>query len=305
MLQNLTNRNYHAAPFQHAAIPDPVSTLMPQLAKRHYAFFWGALIVGFAGLVGLTDVTVTIHTRRVEEVFIIAGSLFVPVLFVYYLDLRSLFVPPRFRTLLATFLLGAVVAAPLAVILESILPAGTGSPKPSFITGLIEEGCKATVLFWLMFRGHRYLRFEMDGIILGAAAGMGFAAVEDMLYGVSSFHQGLHSVVFTIWLRQLLGPFGHGVWTAIVGGAIWRAKGSGRVRVTGGVILAYLCAAGLHGLWDWAPLPGLLDLLWLAGVGVLGILILRAMIHQALDQEKETIAGTGLSISPAGPGSGL
>ena len=297
MLSHLTNRRFHGAPFQHAAIPDPVSTLMPQLAKRHYALFWGALIVGFAGLVGLTDATLSLHTRPMEEIFIVAGSLFVPILFVYYLDMRSLFVPPRFRTLLGTFLGGVLLAAPLALVLESVLPAGTASPGPSFVTGLIEEFCKAAALFWLLFRGHRYLRFEMDGIILGAAAGMGFAAIEDMLYGASAFHHGLHQVVLTVWLRQILGPFGHGVWTAIVGGALWRAKGAGGPRITMGVLGAYLTAAVLHGLWDWAPLPGLLDLLWLLGVGAAGILILRAMIHQALDQEKETIAGTGLSIS--------
>lgn len=301
MIRHVGKPSFHGAPFQHVALPDPVSTLMPQMAKRHYAFFWAYLIAGFAGLVGLTDATIDVHTRSIEEVFVVAGSFFVPVLFVYYLDMRSYFVPPRFRTLLATFLIGALLPAPLAVVLESVLPAGAGSPKASFITGLIEEFCKAVVLFWLMFKGHRELRFEMDGIILGAAAGMGFAALEDMTYGVSAFHSGLHSIVFTIWLRQILGPFGHGVWTAIVGGAIWRAKGSGRPRITMIVIGAYLTAAVLHGLWDWAPLPGLWDLPWMFGVGIIGIVILRLMIHDALDQEKEVIAGAGLAITNAGP----
>jgi len=298
VLRHLSNPSFHGGPFQHAAIPDPVSTLMPQLAKRHYAYFWGALVLGFGGLIGLTDVTVTVHSRTIEELFIVLGSLFVPVMFVYYLDMRSLFVPPRFRTLLATFLLGAVLAAPLAAILESFLPAGTGAPGPAFVTGLIEEFCKALVLFWLMFRGHRYLRFEMDGVILGAAAGMGFAALEDMIYGASAFHHGLHAIVFTVWLRQLLGPFGHGVWTAIVGAAIWRSKGAGRPRITLAVLGAYLTAAVLHALWDWAPLPGFADLLWLVGVGIVGILILRALIHDAISQEKDTMAGAGLQISP-------
>lgn len=297
-LGHLLKPSFHGAPFQHAGVPDPVSTLMPQLAKRHYAFFWGALVLGFAGMVGLTDLTISSHNRSSEEIFIVAGSLFVPILFVYYLDMRSFFVPPRFRTLLATFLMGGLLAAPLAAILEAFLPAGTGSPGPSFVTGLIEEFCKGAVLFWLMFKGHRYLRFEMDGIILGAAAGMGFAAVEDMVYGASAFHHGLHAVVFTVWLRQILGPFGHGVWTAIVGGAIWRAKGAGRPRITLSVIGAYLTAATLHGLWDWAPLPGFADLFWLFGVGIVGILILRSLIHEALNQEKEAIAGAGLQISP-------
>jgi len=300
-LQHLTKRRFHGAPFQHVAVPDPVSTLMPQLSKRHFGYFWAALASGFAGLVALTDVAVTIHTHIVETVFIILGSLFVPVLYVYYMDLRSLFVDPRFRTLLATFAMGALIAAPLAAVLESVLPAGTGAPLPAFVTGLIEEFCKAAALFWLLFKRHRFLRFEMDGIILGAAAGMGFAAFEDMIYGAGSFNHGLHDVVFTVWLRQLLGPFGHGTWTAIVGGAIWRAKGAGHVRITLGVVGAYLTAAVLHALWDWAPLPGLFDLLWLLGVGIAGLLILRTMIHQAIDQEKETIAGAGLQIGGTPP----
>lgn len=301
MFRHIGKSSFNGAPFQHVAVPDPVSTLMPQLAKRHYALFWFWLLGGFGGLVALTDATIDIHTRRMEELFIVAGSLFVPLLFVYYLDMRSYFVPPRFRTLLATFLVGALVAAPLAVVLESVLPAGTGAPKPAFITGLIEEFCNGVALFWLMFKGHRYLRFEMDGIILGAAAGMGFAALEDMIYGLSAFHQGLHSIIFTVWLRQILGPFGHGVWTAILGGAIWRAKGAGGPRFTFTVIGAYLTAAGLHGLWDWDPLPGLWSLLWLLGVGALGIVILRLMIHDALDQEKEVIAGAGLRIDNKSP----
>lgn len=297
-LGHLRHANFHGARFQHTAIPDPVSTLMPQLAKRHYAFFWAALIAGLGGEIGLTEATIATHSHRIEELFIVAGSLFVPILFVYYMDMRSLFVPPTFRTLLATFLLGAIIAAPLAAVLESVLPAGTGSPGPAFVTGLIEEFCKAFVLFWLLFKGHRYLRFEMDGIIVGAAAGMGFAALEDMIYGATAFHHGLHSVILTVWIRQILEPFGHGVWTAIVGGAIWRAKGAGRPRITASVLGAYLLAAGLHCLWDWAPLPGLADLLWLLGVGMAGILILRTLIHDAIDQEKETIAGSGLEIRP-------
>jgi RsiW-degrading membrane proteinase PrsW (M82 family) len=301
LFQHLHKSNFHGAPFQHVAVPDPVSTLMPQLHRRHYALFWGTLIGGFAGLVGLTDLTIQSHSRTVEEVFIVVGSLLVPVLFVYYMDLRSLFVEPRFRTLFGAFTLGAVIAVPLAGILEYFLPAGTGSIGPAFLTGFIEEGCKATALFWLLLRRHRYLRFEMDGIILGAAAGMGFAAFEDMLYGASSFQNGVHNVVLTVWLRQLLGPFGHGTWTAIVAGAIWAAKGSGRPRITWSVVGAFLVAVTLHALWDWAPLPGLWDLLWLLGVGFAGLLILRSMIHQAITQEKSTVAGASLRIGQPEP----
>ena len=108
---------------------------MPQLAKRHYAYFWGALAAGFAGLAALTNATITLHTHKVEELFIVAGSLFVPILFVYYLDMRSLFVPPRFRTLLATFVLGAVIAAPLAVLSSKAF-----SRRDRFARAIIRDG---------------------------------------------------------------------------------------------------------------------------------------------------------------------
>src|SRR5581483_5414137 len=112
MFRHIGKSGFHGAPFQHVAVPDPVSTLMPQLAKRHYALFWAWLLGGFGGMIALTNATIDIHTRRMEELFIVAGSLFLPLLFVYYLDMRSYFVPPRFRTLLATFIIGAFMAAP-------------------------------------------------------------------------------------------------------------------------------------------------------------------------------------------------
>lgn len=272
------------------AVPDPVSTFMPMLQRRHYAYFWGALVGGFSGLVALTVETVNVRSVQLEDLFIVAGSLFVPLLYVYYLDLRNQFVDPRWRVLVATFLLGALLAAPLALILELILPAGTGKLLPSLVTGAIEEFAKAVTVLWLLRKSHRYLMFEMDGIIIGAAAGMGFAAIEDIAYGASAFDHGLTNVVTTVWLRLLLGAFGHGTWTAIVVGTIWRVRGSRRSRVIPSVLAAYLVAVCLHALWDWNPAPDLWVLVWFLGVGILGLLILRTMIHHALAQEADYLA---------------
>jgi protease PrsW len=48
-----------------------------------------------------------------------------------------------------------------------------------------------------------------------------------------------------------LAPLGHGLWTAIVGGALFHASArANRLRITGGVIGAYLLVSILHGLWD-------------------------------------------------------
>lgn len=55
----------------------------------------------------------------------------------------------------------------------------------------------------------------MDAVVFGAAAGMGFAAVENMIYGWAFFGTGeTGSMLAVLWLRALLSPFGHGTWTA-------------------------------------------------------------------------------------------
>lgn len=266
---------------QPLAIPDPVSSLMPHIQNPHYEFFWGILTGGLAAMIALTVATVDTRSTGVEVVFVVLSSLFVPSLYVYFLDLRNRFVEPRRTILIRTFLLGALLGCPIAFVLELAFGTGAGAPGPSLGTGLIEEFAKATAVFWLLRRKHADLEFAMDGIIVGAAAGMGFAALEDILYGAAAFKHGLTAVIVTVWLRQVLGAFGHGTWTAIVGGAIWREKEGGHFRITLRVIGAYLLASGLHGLWDWAPL-GLLTYLV---VGVAGLLILRSMIKQALWQE--------------------
>ena len=162
---------------QPLAIPDPVSTLMPHLQKSHYTLFWGLLIGGLAGMIGLTVATVDTRSTSIEGLFIVLSSLFVPSLYVYFLDKTNRFVEPRRGILIRTFLLGAFLALPLATILENLLGTGTGAPGPSLGTGLVEEFAKAAAIFWLLRRKHADLAFEMDGIIVGAAAGMGFAAL--------------------------------------------------------------------------------------------------------------------------------
>jgi protease PrsW len=272
------------------AIPQTLPSYSPKLQPRHWAYFWGA-IAGTGGvLLALTYWTISLHSPVIEWIFVITGSAAAPMLYVFYLDLRSLFVDPRWRTLAATFVLGALIGVPVALILESVLPVGAGSTLGASLgVGFIEEFAKLLGVVWLFRRAKSYLSFEMDGIILGAAAGMGFAMLEDIGYGSSAFSDGLTSVVFTVWLRILLGAFGHGTWTALVASVIWREKGSGRPRLTVAVLAAYLLSSCLHGLWDWEPLPGAANLLWFVLIGAIGLFILYRRVVEALRQERTYI----------------
>ncbi len=111
------------------------------------------------------------------------------------------------------------------------------------IPGIVEETAKFAMVL-LVVRGTRY-KYELNGILFGAAVGAGFAAFETSFYGlINAFLptviQGLQAggqeatvinnamaaMATNLAVRGVLAPFGHVVWTAIAAGAFWRVKGS-------------------------------------------------------------------------------
>lgn len=123
--------------------------------------------------------------------------------------------------------------------------------------GLIEEFCKLTALIIIAWRLPRYT--TRDGIVLGAAVGFGFGALESSGYAFNALivpygHTvglSLSNLVNTELLRGVLAPVGHGLWTAILGGVLFRGSRNMRhPRITGRVVGAYLLVSLLHALWD-------------------------------------------------------
>jgi len=51
-------------------------------------------------------------------------------------------------------------------------------------------------------------------------------------------------------VRGVLSPFGHGLWSAILGGVIFHAARKGHLRPTLSVLVAYLAVSLLHGAFD-------------------------------------------------------
>jgi hypothetical protein len=93
--------------------------------------------------------------------------------------------------------------------------------------------------------------------VLGAAVGFGFAALESAGYAFTALFGSsglsLLNLVETEALRGILTPFGHGLWTAILGGALFATAARsrrGRPRLRGSLVGWYLLMAMLHALWD-------------------------------------------------------
>jgi RsiW-degrading membrane proteinase PrsW (M82 family) len=181
---------------------------------------------------------------------VLLGSFLVPVSFVVWAFGRRHSGEVTAELLFSTFVTGGVLGVLAASLLETYLL----HPSPVLFlgVGLIEEAAKLAALAFLARRlQHKY---AMDGLILGASVGFGFAAFESAGYAFTAMftEQGLSlmQVVQTELLRGLLAPVGHGLWTAILGGVLFSASGREHFAFTRRLLLAYLGVSLLHALWD-------------------------------------------------------
>jgi RsiW-degrading membrane proteinase PrsW (M82 family) len=214
---------------------------------------WLEVFVGGL-LLWVVSVAVTFWTGNPNliPVVVLLGSFLVPVTFVVFAFERYADQVLTTQRILVAFVYGGVLGVLGASILEAEF-----LKQPSGLTylgvGLIEEAVKLAALWVVAWRLPRYTM--RDGIVLGATVGLGFAALESAGYAFTALFtmQGLslQGLVETQVLRGVLTPVGHGLWTAILGGVLFRAAApAGRLRLSGGLVGWYVVVSLLHGLWD-------------------------------------------------------
>jgi len=203
--------------------------------------WWAVFLIGLAlWAAAAGSVYVTGDIIVLPTVFLL-GSFLVPVTaVVWYLDHdpSPVLSPSRIVT---AFLVAGVLGLLAAAFLEYWLVYGPGL-RGNLKVGLIEEFVKGV-----------------------ATVGFGFAALESSGYALAALLvvQGQNvtlsfsDVVITELARGVLAPFGHGMWSAILGGVIFYAFRAGRVRLSWSVIFAYLGVSVLHAAFDmFGSVPG-------------------------------------------------
>ncbi len=296
--------------------------LRTEVRKRYWRMFSLGLVAYLAVSLAL------LHTSNLHLVPLqmLLASALVPVVFVIFCWEQSAFADMPPAVVGATFMTGAIVGITIAALVEPLLlplasrrSIGSIDLTTALLIGLCEETAKVVAVAWVL--RDRRIRSELDGLILGAAAGMGFAALETAGYGFVAFltnfeiaasnravtmqiaiDTGIHDMNVQLLLRMSLAIFGHGVWTGIVCAAIWRERGQSAFRLTPGVVVAFAVAVGLHALWDWSPVSALqpsqtdssvallaawaIQIGWYLVVGAVGLFLLRFFLRESLQRAK-------------------
>ncbi|WP_293306749.1 PrsW family intramembrane metalloprotease [Mycolicibacterium sp.] len=191
--------------------------------------------------------------------------------------------PPRL--LIMAFLWGASVAVVLSVLAEHLFGQAfdTGDDEISFTTGaigapLIEEAAKGAFLL-LMLTGRRRneLNTLTDCLVYAGITAAGFAWLENIFYIASG--ETLGGSLAIAGMRLVLGPFAHPLFTTMTGiGVYYALKQRNPLTKALCVLIGYLGASFMHGLWNGSALLGAkaylgIYVLWMMPIFVLAIVL--------------------------------
>ncbi|MBX9718650.1 MAG: PrsW family intramembrane metalloprotease [Microbacteriaceae bacterium] len=164
--------------------------------------------------------------------------------------------------LVFAFLWGAGVSVLIALIVDAeiqnvIAAAGLGEFGAEFFGAaiqapIVEEAGKGLGVLLLFVAVRRHFDGPVDGIVYAAWVAGGFAFTENILYFGSELVSG-GSPVEVFFIRGIMSPFAHVMFTAFIGAAIgFAAQRPGRFRGVIAFVIGLIPAVLLHAFWNGA-----------------------------------------------------
>jgi RsiW-degrading membrane proteinase PrsW (M82 family) len=168
--------------------------------------------------------------------------------------------PEPWYALVGCLLWGGIVACGFSAVINSTvmgvaqLAAG---PQAANVIGavlsapFVEEFWKCLGVWGVAFFLKREFDGIVDGIIYATFVAIGFAAVENVIYYSEAMQEGADILALTVFLRGMLGPWAHPVYTSMFGFALGlsRETRSPAVKYMAPFV-GYALAVTLHMIWN-------------------------------------------------------
>lgn len=240
----------------------PRLTIVTALMPPKNRLWLKVLVTGLLLWVLTVAVLWTTEVTALIPVVIFVGSFLTPVVFAVWVFEREEYsgVTPDGRDsvlsvqrLVSAFAVGGLLGVTLAALLETLML--NHIPVILWLPGVavIEETIKIAIVWWLARSLTTY--YLRDGMVLGACVGFGFAAFETSGYAFNALiltnETDILPVLETQLVRGMLTPVGHGLWTALLAGALFAAASkTGKLHVAWSVAGWWLTVVLLHWIWD-------------------------------------------------------
>lgn len=186
---------------------------------------------------------------------IMLGAFAVPVTILIFFYEINLFRNIPFYKVIKYFILGGALSLILAILFFSLdINTDISTYSGALMVGLIEEVAKAAIVAFFLFKSKKS-NYILNGLLIGAAVGAGFAAFETAGYILRYGLAGGDAVMLqTIKIRGFLAPGGHVAWAAIEGAALMYVKGFEKLDKKHlndkRFLLICLISVVEHGIWD-------------------------------------------------------
>ena len=186
---------------------------------------------------------------------VMLGAFAMPVVVLVFFFEINLFRNIPFYKVIKYFILGGALSLIVAILFFSLeFNTDIRTYSGALMVGVIEETAKAAIVALFIFKS-KNCNYILNGLLIGAAVGAGFAAFETAGYILrNGINNGLQTMLYVIKIRGFLAPGGHVAWAAIEGAALMFVKGFDKIDKKHlndkRFLLICLIPVVLHGIWD-------------------------------------------------------
>lgn len=245
-----------AQPARIATAPQPAVSAAPPRSRRGGVALWVVAVL----LVPLLALLVRYFTGFLGTAATFLGLVLAAIPFVIvWFAVRAIdrWEPEPRRLLVFAVAWGAIAAVVISLAVDLLLTLALGRLPAAFSAvvqaPIVEEVAKGVGVLLIFALARRAFDGAVDGIVYGALIGAGFALTENVQYFALSYLEGGPAqVASTFFLRAVLSPFAHVMFTSLTGFALGLAarRGLRAGKAMGYALPGLLGAIVLHALWN-------------------------------------------------------